>query len=273
MAVQRVPVGVAVLPYPLNPLETIEAMWRQRTAVRSVGHRPWVLPDRPWVMGQTWDRLLFAHWRVPPEALADSVPAELPLDLFDGDAWIGLTPFEVSALRPRLMAPVPWAGWFPELNVRTYVSVGGKPGIYFFSLDAASRAAVAAARRTYRLPYFRADIEVSTSAGFVSYDHRRVDEDGPPASFAATYAPSGEPFQAEPGSLDHWLTERYCLYSLDEERRPLRGEIHHRPWPLQRAKGDIETNTMTDSLGIALDGEPVMHFAERQDVVFWTLDG
>jgi len=128
----------------------------QRAGLAETAHRPWPLPARPWLMGQTWYSLLFAHWAVTPEALRPLIPQPLELDLRDGQAWLGVTPFVVGGLRLRGTPPLPWLSRFPELNVRTYVDYGSHPGIYFFSLDAARLAAVAAARRAYRLPYFHA---------------------------------------------------------------------------------------------------------------------
>ncbi len=222
-------------------------------------------------MGQTWKALLFAHWRVPYDALRQVVPAQLPLDEIDGSAWVGITPFEASSVRPRLTAPLPWLSWFPELNVRTYVTVGGKPGIYFFSLDAARRSAVWAARLAYRLPYFSAKMSLQRRGDRVRFASVRSDSGGPPGELAGRYRPRGRPFEAAPGTLERELTERYCLYTLDEGRRVLRAEIHHRPWPLQRAEAAIERNTMAHEIGLELGGEPLLHFAARQDVVFWPL--
>lgn len=225
-------------------------------------------------MAQTWTDLLFAHWSVPPQALEAVVPPQLPLDTFDGRAWVAVTPFEVRNLRLRLTLPVPLLSTFPEINVRTYVIVDGKPGIYFFSLDADSRLAVAAARRLYRLPYFHAAISVQRSNGELRYrSARRGPEPAPPpAAFQAIYRGVGKPFNAAAGTLEHWLTERYCLYTLDGEQRILRGDIHHPPWRLQAAQTQIERNTMAAQIGVALDGEPLVHFAQRQDVVFWPLE-
>lgn len=199
------------------------------------------------------------------------VPPSLPLDTFDGAAWVGVTPFVVRGLRLRWTPPAPVLSAFAEVNVRTYVTVGGRPGIYFLSLDAASALAVAAARRLYRLPYFRARISVGEDAGWIEYESRRVDRDGPPAALRAGYRPVGDVFHARAGSLEHWLAERYCLYTLDAEQRVHRGEIHHPPWPLQAAEGTVAENTMTSPFGIALAGDPVLHYAERQDVVLWGL--
>ena len=133
----------------------IESALRQPHALRERDHRPWPLPGRPWIMGQTWEDLLFAHWRVEEATLRAVVPPQIPIDGFDGSAWIGVTPFRVTGLRARLSLPLPGTARFPEVNVRTYATIDGRPGIYFFSLDTPNRLAVATARRVYRLPYFR----------------------------------------------------------------------------------------------------------------------
>ena len=246
-------------------------MKRQAYTLRERGHRPWPVPERPWFMAQTWEDLLFAHWRVPGEALAEVMPRHVPLDSFDGSAWIGVTPFEVSAFRLRGTVPVPPISRFAETNVRTYVTVGGRPGIWFFSLDAASRFAVRGARLTYRLPYFRSEMEIDRGPEWIDYRARRVSADGPPAELDVRYRTTRPAANPAPGSLEHFLTERYCLYTLDGEGRFLRGDIHHPPWPLQPAEAEIARNTMGDQIGVELTGEPLLHFAARQDVVFWRL--
>jgi uncharacterized protein YqjF (DUF2071 family) len=222
-------------------------------------------------MGQVWVDLLFAHWRVPGELLERVVPGQLPLDTYEGDAWLGITPFRVEGLRLQGTTPVPLLSSFPEINVRTYVTVGGRPGIHFLSLDAGSSAAVLAARRSYRLPYFRSRIARSKNDGGFLFDASRISSDGPPARFKARYGPEGAELPRRPGSLERWLAERYCLYTLNERGEVLRGEIHHPPWPLQRAWAEIEVNTMTAGHGIPLEGEPLLHFSRRQDVALWPI--
>jgi uncharacterized protein len=246
---------------------------RQRAALSETAHRPWPLPTGPWLMGQTWYDLLFAHWALAPEALRPLIPEPLELDLRDGLAWLGITPFVVGGLRLRGTPPLPWISRFPELNVRTYVEYGGRPGIYFFSLDAARRAAVAAARRAYRLPYFHAAMSAHREGPTVLYDSRRLDASGPATEFRARYGPAGPRLPIDDGSLERWLAERYCLYVVDERQRPLRGEIHHSPWPLQRATATIEVNSMAHPLGLELASDPLLHYSARQDTLIWAPQG
>jgi uncharacterized protein YqjF (DUF2071 family) len=255
----------------LRPAALLSDSFPQHRVLEETSHRPWPLPDEPWFMGQTWCDLLFAHWRVPVESLEPVVPSQLQLETHDGSAWLGVTPFVVRNLRLRGTTPVPRLSSFPELNVRTYVSVGGKPGIYFLSLDAGSCAAVHAARRSYRLPYFRSRVDTSIDEKGVSFDAMRTSDDGPPAHFTARYGPAGGLLPQQPRSLDRWLTERYCLYTLDEHQRVHRGEIHHPPWPLRLAWAEIEANSMATPFGVAIEGEPLLHFSARQDVALWPI--
>jgi uncharacterized protein len=244
---------------------------RQRASLTRVDHRPWPLPDGPWVMGQTWADLLFCHWPVAAEQLAPDVPASLPLDTFDGAAWLSVTPFEVQGTRPRGALPPPVLSRFPELNVRTYVTLGGRPGIWFFSLDAASALAVATARGLYRLPYLRARMAIARDGPWIDYRSERSDPRGAPARFEARYRATGGVRHPAPGSLEAWLVERYRLYTVDDRGQLFAGDIHHRPWTVQDAVVDLRENTMTAPHAIALDGDPLVQFARRQDVVFWPL--
>jgi uncharacterized protein len=245
----------------------LETPLRQAATLERLEHRPWPLPQRTWTMGQTWEDLLFAHWRVPAEVLVPRVPAGLTLDTFDGTAWLGVTPFRITGLRLRGMLPLPGVSSFLELNVRTYVTAQDKPGIWFFSLDASSQLAVEAARRTYRLPYFRARIDAERRGEWIGYECSRADEPG--RTFSGRYRPASPVREATPGSLEWFLAERYCLYAVDERARLCRAEIHHGPWPLQQAEAEIELNTMPP---IELSGEaPLCHFSRRQDVVIWPL--
>jgi uncharacterized protein len=219
-------------------------------------------------MAQTWHDLLFAHWPVAAGAMRPLVPRELELDLFDGQSWVGVVPFWMSGVRMRGTPAIPGVSRFAELNVRTYVTFSGKPGVYFFSLDAASRLAVAAARTFYHLPYFFADMNVVPDGDAIVYRSARK---GMAAEFRGRYGPMGPAVLRQRGSLDHWLTERYCLYTVHRDQ-VWRGEIHHVPWPLQDAFADIEVNSVARSAGIDLpEATPLLHFARRLDVLIWPL--
>ncbi len=235
-------------------------------------HRPWPLPSRPWLMGQTWLDLLFAHWPVAVDELRPRVPPQIPIDTFEGSAWVGVTPFEVSGFRLRGTLPPPVVSRFPEVNVRTYATVDGKPGIFFLSLDAGSLTAVVAARRAYRLPYFRAAMRIDRRGCEVDYRSDRRSSDGEPASLRISYRPTGSVKSAAPGTLEQFLVERYCLYTVDDRGEVLRADIHHPPWPLQRAEANISLNTMAAPYRIELPAEgPLLHYSRRQDVVIWSL--
>ena len=221
-------------------------------------------------MVQRWRDLLFAHWPVPAPPLRRLIPAGLTLHEFEGQAWVGITPFVLEGLRLRAMPAIPGLSRFPEINVRTYVTAGDRPGVFFFSLDAGSTLAVIAARALYSLPYFRARFTVRVDRGGIAYGSRRTGRRALPAEFLAEYHPTGEVGLARPGTLAHWLTERYCLYAVDRRGGLHRAEIHHPPWPLQSAEARIERNTMTAGLGFELPGlPPVVHFAARVEVHVW----
>jgi uncharacterized protein YqjF (DUF2071 family) len=235
-----------------------------------VQHRPWPMPGAPWVLTQTWHDLLFAHWPVDKVALAAKIPAGLELDLYDGEAWVGIVPFRMTNVSPRGVPSLPGVSAFAELNVRTYVRLGGKPGVYFFSLDAASALAVATARAMFHLPYYNASIEIEQQDGGIRYRSRRADADRSQAELTASYRPIGPVFHPVEGTLEHFLTERYCLYTTDKDAHPLRVDVHHPRWPLQAAEATLERNTMADAVGIRLSARtPLVHFARRQDVVTW----
>jgi uncharacterized protein len=256
----------------LAPLGARSRSFRQEVVLTETVHRPYRLPDRPWFMAQSWEDLLFAHWPVPAEELRRVVPPGIPIDTYDGRAWIAITPFRVGAVRLRGLPHLPGVTSFPETNVRTYATIGERPGIYFLSLDAASAVAVSAARRSYRLPYFQARMSARRAGDWIEYSSTRASPDGPAAELRARYRPTGRRFEAEEGSLEQFLVERYCLYTLDEQRRVCRADIHHPPWPLQPAEAEFQLNTMAEPFGVCLRGDPLLHFSRREDVLIWTLE-
>ena len=217
-------------------------------------------------MAQEWQDLLFAHWPIPAAVLRPLVPRELEVEEFDGTGWLGIVPFRLRNLWRRVPGRM-FKLSFVELNVRTYVRVGDRPGVFFFSLDAASPLAVAGARLLFRLPYYPARMSCTADEGWVRYRSRRL---GGGAELRARYRPTGEVFHARAGTLDYFLTERYCLYAVPHPGRVLRVEIDHPPWPLQPAELEITRNTMTRPLGITLpEAPPLLHFSRRQEVVNW----
>lgn len=213
-----------------------------------------------------WHDLLFMHWRVAPEQLRRFIPPVLTLETFDGAAWLGIVPFRMAGVRPRLAPALPWLSAFPELNVRTYVRAGDRPGVWFFSLDAANPVAVELARLMFHLNYVNANMGCRHDGDTVQYTSARHDGSG---SLRARYRPAGPVACSAPGTLDHWLTERYCLYAANRRGDVWRGDIHHAPWPLQPAEAEIAENSMAQQIGVRLEGPPLLHFARRLNVRAW----
>ena len=233
-------------------------------------HRPYALSTKPWALKMTWLELLFMHWPVPAESLRQLIPPELELDTFDGSAWLGVVPFEMRDVYPRYTFSVPGLSTFPELNLRTYVTAQGRPGVWFFSLDAANWAAVRLARAGFNLPYFDAKMSCLELDDSIYYHSKRTHKGAPPADFVGQYRALDSLELSTPGSLEHFLTERYCLYSADAQGGVFRGEIHHQAWPLQQAETEIQINRMTEQIGLTLpDTEPLLHFSKRLEVLAW----
>jgi uncharacterized protein YqjF (DUF2071 family) len=226
-------------------------------------------------MAMRWHDLLFAHWPVPAASLRSLIPPWLKIDTFGGTAWIAVVPFTMTGVRPRKLPAFPWIGAFAELNVRTYVTGpdGEHPGVWFSSLDAANPVAVRAARWSFHLPYFDARMASrDDGTGQIIYRSTRTHRLAAKAEFIGRYRPIGDAYTSRAGELDHWLTERYSLYSANPRGEVFRGDIHHIPWPLQPAQAHIRRNTMTDWLGITLpDTRPLLHFARFLDVRAWRL--
>lgn len=230
-------------------------------------------------MTQQWIDLLFAHWPIDADIMSELIPPQMTLDLYDGQAWISLVPFRMANIRPRLCPAVPWLSAFPEFNVRTYVRANdsddpnvSKPGVCFFSLDAANPVAVSIARRVFKLPYFRAKMGLTHAGSQVHYHTERTHSGAPPAVFDGDYGPTGDVYTAQPDTLEQWLTERYALYTVNSSNQLLRAEIHHKPWPLQPAEAEINVNTTAIASGITLpDVPPLLQFSRHLDVLVWPL--
>lgn len=257
----------------MTPTATTHPDAHSHSSFQYTAHRPWPLPAGRWTWRQSWRDLLFAHWPVPAEAVRALLPAGLAVDTFDGQTWLGIVPFRMAGVMRRPLPDLPYVSAFPELNVRVYVTDGEKPGVWFLSLDATNRLAVMAARALFHLPYYRAAMEVKPDGEGIVYRSRRLDRTGEqsvPAAFAGSYRPVSAVYAAAPGTLEHFLTERYCLYAQGPDGALRRTEVHHRPWPLQRAAAAITTNNVSAAGGLPVSGPPaLLHFARRIDVVVW----
>jgi uncharacterized protein YqjF (DUF2071 family) len=244
--------------------------FKPETVLGEVGHRPYPISAGTWVMGMTWRDLLFMHWPVDVDKLRPLVPPSLSIDTFDGSAWLGVVPFSMTGVRPHFLPTIPGLSNFPEINLRTYVTVEGKPGVWFFSLDAHSRLAVRLARATFHLPYFDAEMSCHASNEEIHYRSVRTHRGAPPAEFAARYRPVGERFESGRDTIENFLTERYCLYSGDRKGVVRRGEVHHQLWPLQPAEAEVQTLAMTRQIELEMpETAPVLHFSKRLDVLAW----
>jgi uncharacterized protein YqjF (DUF2071 family) len=223
-------------------------------------------------MRQRWARLLFLHWPVPADEVRPLVPAGLEVDTCDGQAWIGLVPFVVTGARPVFLPPLPGVSNFEEVNVRTYVHHGGRdPGVWFFSLDAASLIAVAAARALYKLGYRHAEMSADTNGGSVRFRSRRLAPGPLPATCAVRYEPRGSITHAAPGTLEHFLIERYVLYAAHESRL-YQARVHHAPYPVQGATVEGLEEDLVAAAGIRRPASPPLaHYASMVDVEVFPL--
>jgi hypothetical protein len=225
---------------------------------------------RPWMLAMEWHELLFMHWPVPVAALRPAIPPGLAIETFDGSAWLGIVPFQMRGVRLRLTPAIPQVATFPELNVRTYVTNGGQPGVWFFSLDAAHALAVEVARAVFHLNYATAQMRCARRGEQIEYASVRTYPGALPARFAARYRPYGPAFTTTPGTLEHFLTARDRLYAANRRGELWRGAIHHQPWALQGAEAEILENRMTEQIGLQLpDTAPLLHYAHALDVVAW----
>ncbi len=181
-------------------------------------HRPWPPPDRPWIMAQSWRDLLFAHWPLPAADLRHLVPSSLQLDLWSDEAWLGIVPFRMEGVRVRGLLPIPGLSSTPEINVRTYVIVNRKPGVYFFSLDASSRFAVRVARRFFHLPYFDARMGVRRDGDWIRYITSRNDNSSARAEFRGSYRASGSDRTGTTGNLRQLVDRAVLLLHIGFHR-------------------------------------------------------
>ncbi len=225
-----------------------------------------------WVLAMEWRDALFLHWRIDPAALRARLPPGVEVDRYDGSAWAGVVAFRIAGARLRAVPAALGCAAFGEVNVRTYVVADGKPGVWFLSLDAASPAVVEAARRVVHLPYYRARITTRFAPDGAAYACERSDGRAPPARFSATAYYSGGERRAAASSLEHFLVERYCFYTVDPRGRTVRGDVAHEPWPLRDARAELGANTLLAAARLEpLAAEPLVHASAGVAARAWRL--
>ena len=238
-------------------------------------HKPRPLPVGRWAMTQRWNDLLFAHWPIPTVLMERLLPDWLDVDSFQGSAWLGAVPFWLDRIKIRGIPPLPGLRNFPDLNFRTYVRdrFTRTPGIYCFSVDSSNLFAVAAAHAIYHLPYRLAEmhLERRSEREFAFYSRRRFAR--PAVIFKARYrglGPTHRSAEILPGSLEHYFSERNCVFSTNRAGEPIRANLHHVPWPLEEAEAEIERNDLASAVGIELPNmNPVLHYSRRLAVYVW----
>jgi uncharacterized protein len=238
--------------------------------IKQTEHRPFPLPKGPWIMTQTWNHVLFAHWPISVESIREKIPDQLEIDMYDQKAWIGILPFYLNHLRLRNLPPIPLSSAFPELNVRTYVTYKGIPGIYFFSLDADHQLAVLSARTFFHLPYYYAKMEIILNKDEIKFKSTRKNSNQN-AEMVARYHPVSKRYHPQKETMEYWLTERYRFYTTHKGDLYYE-DIHHLPWSLQKAEAEFSKNTLLSALDIdVINTSPLLHYSESQKVLFWPI--
>jgi uncharacterized protein len=234
-----------------------------------------LIPEPPpgsWLMKQTWQHVLFAHWPVPADDVRPLVPAPLEVDFWAGQAWVSVVTLRASGVRLRFVPPVPLLSTLHQVNLRTYVHYQGEPGVYFITIDTDHLPAALGARLLYRLPYYYARIVMRNQGKEVSWASRRATPGTEPAEFRATYRPTGELFTPGPATLDAWLLNRFRLFMVTGGGQPKRGEIRHSEWHLHNAALAIEHDSLSAARGVRVPSvAPVTHYAAQESALFWPL--
>lgn len=235
---------------------------------KETAHRPIPLPPNNWIMRQSWRNALFLHWPVHPNQLQPLLPSSVVIDTYEGSAWIGIVAFWMKGIYFRGIPFLSVIPPFAEMNVRTYVRYNGKPGVFFITLDVGDWASLNIAKKWYRLPYHTADVQIQQTGSVISYTNARKYE---PVFFEGSCTPASEVFFPKEGTLDHFLTEKYCFYTTKNKQDLYHGDIHHQPWPLQKAEIEIGRNTLLSTLNIRADERPIAHFSKGVDSLMWNV--
>ncbi|MCD5322294.1 MULTISPECIES: YqjF family protein [Pontibacillus] len=218
---------------------------------------------KSWIMKQDWNDLIFIHWPVKVDDLRPHVPDCFDIDTYEGWAWIAIVPFQMKNIQLRGLPPVPGFNQLLELNVRTYVTYNGEPGVYFYTLDANHLIGVGIARYVFGLNYVTARMSLDQQDGTYHFLSRRTHTGYPPAHFHARYKPVSPVLRTQPGSLMYWLTERYALW-VNRGKRIYKGPIFHQNWQLQKAEVEMPINDLTDFLPSSVfDRKPVAYFSKN----------
>ncbi|MDP6869588.1 MAG: DUF2071 domain-containing protein [Candidatus Poseidoniaceae archaeon] len=234
-------------------------------------HLPFEMPKRAYSLSQQWRYLSFMHWEIDPEKLANHLPDGLELDLFDGKAYVGTIPFLMKGVRPRLLPSVYGISTFPEFNVRTYVTKNGKPGVFFLTLDAESRVTCAYAPKFYGLPYRYSKCKLEISKNQYKWNSKRPDDE---ISLQGKSVPIGPIMQAEHGTLEYFLFERYCLYVEHKGSLKMAYTLHN-PWKFQVAEAEISSNSLTESFNLGIENPlkpDYVHVSEGVHVRTWSVE-
>lgn len=237
--------------------------------------RPRPLPTGRWAMTQRWNDLLFVHWRVPPSAIAHLLPEGLQPDIFQGSAWLGVVPLWMDRFTFRGIPALPGMRSFPELHLRTYVrdQRTGTPGLYSFSIETGSLLSAAAVRFVFQMPCNWAEMLLNqrSEREFAFYSRRLFSSQ--PVIFNARYrglGPTRRLAEIRSGSLEYFLTERYCLFARNRAGQAVRANIHSVASPLEDAEAEIERNDLAATVGIEIpEQEPVLHYSRRLAVYVW----
>jgi uncharacterized protein YqjF (DUF2071 family) len=237
-----------------------------------ISHRTEALCPLPWIVFQRWETLLFASWPVAPEVMRACVPEPLEIDTFDGTAWLTIVPMHMRDLHVRDLPPIPGTSTFPEINLRTYVKVGGRPGVYFFSIECNAPFADLVANLLFDFPYKPATMNYRVDGPSIAIDSARGGGSANAANFSAKYQPVGDAFTPAPGSLEDFLLSRFASFSVANTGAVLRGDLHHDVWTIRRAQADISVNSLAKSAGIdVLDRAPQLFYSQGTDTVVWPL--
>ena len=241
---------------------------KERTYEGNLEQKRKVMTNLPWIMKQTWKDVLFAHYPVQKKVLEKLVPSVLPLDTYNGTCWVSIVPYLTSSMHPRGFPPIPGMAAYPGFNIRTYVTLNGKPGVYFFRLTAANFLAAHFAKTFFRLPYLYMDMKYKKVKNLIVFESEKKTG----LQLLCNYKSISDPVPTEKGSLEEWLVERYCVYTVNKKGVPLRGDILHEPWLLEKAEAEFHQNTLLSSLNIVAENEkPILHYAKSRVVRFWPI--